>query len=96
VKSSLQCSPGYYNMLGYQFLMGRDLLPEEEILGKDHEVVISYKMWNRLGADPKILGKSLHIDGEPYTVVGVLAAGQSATGCRRQRADLTTPLAFRP
>src|SRR5580658_5463427 len=38
VKNSLQCSPGYYKMLGYHFLMGRDLLPEEESLGKDHEV----------------------------------------------------------
>jgi len=95
VKNCLQSSPGYYKMLGYQFLMGRDLLPEEETLGKDHEVVLSYKMWNRLGADPNILGKSLHIDGEPYTVVGVLAAGIGKQGADVS-ADLTTPLAFRP
>jgi predicted permease len=95
VKNCLQSSPGYYKMLGYQFLMGRDLLPEEETLGKDHEVVLSYKMWNRLGADPNILGKPLHIDGEPYTVVGVLAAGIGKKGADVS-ADLTTPLAFRP
>src|SRR5580658_8648841 len=61
VQHSLQCSPGYYNMLGYHFLMGRDLLPQEEVPGKDHEVVLNYKMWNRLGADSAILGKSLRI-----------------------------------
>ena len=95
VKNSLQCSPGYYNMLGYHFLMGRDLLPEEESLGKDHEVVLSYKMWNRLGADANILGQSLHIDGEPFTVVGVLAQGIGNKSAD-VAADLTTPLAFRP
>jgi len=95
VKDSLQCSPGYYKMLGYHFLMGRDLLPEEETLGKDHEVVLSYKLWNRLGADPKIVGKPLHINGEPYTVVGVLAQGIGKKSADIA-ADLTTPLAFRP
>jgi putative ABC transport system permease protein len=95
VPHSLQCSPGYYTMLGYKFLMGRDLLPDEEQLGKDHEVVMNWKTWNRLGADPNIVGKSLSIDGEPYTVVGVLARGIG-----RKDADvsaaLTVPLAFRP
>jgi putative ABC transport system permease protein len=95
VQHSLQCSPGYYNMLGYHFLMGRDLLPQEEALGKDHEVVLNYKMWNRLGADPAILGKSLRINGEPYTVVGVLASGIGDKGADVS-APLTIPLAFRP
>jgi len=95
IKNSLQCSPGYYKMLGYHFLMGRDLLPGEETLGRDHEVVLSYKLWNRLGADANILGKSLHIDGDPYTVVGVLAQGIGNKSADIA-ADLTTPLAFRP
>ena len=95
VKHSLQCSPGYYKMLGYPFLMGRDLLPEEEVLGKDHAVVLNYKTWNRLGADPNILGKSLQLDGEPYTVVGVLAQGIGNKGADLSF-NLTTPLAFRP
>jgi putative ABC transport system permease protein len=95
VKHSLEASPGYYKMLGYPFLMGRDLLPEEEVLGKDHEVVMNYKTWNRLGADPQIIGKSLQIDGQPYTVVGVLAPGIGSKTADVS-ANLTIPLAFRP
>jgi len=95
VKDALSCSPGYYKMLGYQFMLGRDLLPEEEALGKQHEVVMNYKIWNRLGADQNILGKTLRIDGEQYTVVGVLAPGIGNKGADIT-ADLTIPLAFRP
>jgi putative ABC transport system permease protein len=95
VKHALQCSPGYYSMLGYHFFLGRDLLPEEETLGKNHEVVMNYKTWNRLGADPQILGKTLRIDGEQYTVVGVLAPGIGSKDAD-VTADLTTPLAFHP
>lgn len=95
VKHSLQVSPGYYKMLGYPFLMGRDLLPEEEVLGKDHEVVMNYKTWNRLGADPQIIGKNLQIDGHPFTVVGVLAPGVGSKEADVS-ANLTIPLSFRP
>ena len=95
IQHSLQCTPGYYTMLGYHFLMGRDLLPEEETLGKDHEVVINYKMWNRLGANPNIVGMPLRIDGDPYTVVGVLAPGIGNKGADVS-APLATPLTFRP
>jgi putative ABC transport system permease protein len=95
IQGSLRCTPGYYNMLGYHFLMGRDLLPEEEIPGNEHVVVMNYKTWNRLGADRNILGKQLRINGEQYTVVGVLAHGIGDKGADIT-ANLTIPLALRP
>ena len=53
-------TPGMYRMMGNQFLYGRDFLPEEGGLGKDHEVILLNKLWKRLGSDPKIVGKTIH------------------------------------
>jgi putative ABC transport system permease protein len=85
-------TPGMYRMMGNQFLYGRDFLPEEGTIGKDHEVILMNKLWKRLGSDPNIVGKTIQLDGSPYTVVGVLTAGQA------DRLDqwLVAPLAFKP
>jgi predicted permease len=85
-------TPGMYRMMGNPFLYGRDFLPEEGAIGKDHEVILMNKLWRRLGSDPNIVGKSIQLDGTPYTVVGVFEAGQA------DRLDnwLVVPLAFKP
>ena len=85
-------TPGMYRMMGNQFLYGRDFLPEEGTIGKDHEVILMNKLWKRLGSDPNIVGKTIQLDGSPYTVVGVLTAGQA------DRLDqwLVAPLEFKP
>ena len=70
-----QATPGYYGMIGIRFLLGRSFLPEEGTPGKDHVVILTYKLWKRLGADSGIIGKPLRMDGVPYTVVGVTAPG---------------------
>jgi predicted permease len=85
-------SPGMYKMLGVKFLLGRDFLPEEGTLGREHEVVLMNKMWKRLGSDREIVGKTIRIDGTPYTVVGVLAPGVAD----RLNQSLVVPLAFKP
>jgi putative ABC transport system permease protein len=85
-------TPGMYKMMGVNFLYGRDFLPEEGALGKEHVVVLVNKMWKKLGSDPNIVGKQMKIDGEPYTVVGVLAAGQPD----RLDQSLIVPLVFKP
>jgi predicted permease len=85
-------TPGMYRMMGNQFLYGRDFLPEEGTVGKNHEVILMNKLWRRLGSDQNIVGKTIQLDGAPYTVVGVFAAGQA------DRLDqwLVVPLAFTP
>jgi putative ABC transport system permease protein len=85
-------TPGFYKMMGVKFLYGRDFLPEEGTLGKEHVVILINKEWKRLGSDPKIIGKQLRIDGSPYTVVGVMAPGQPD----RLNTWLIVPLAFKP
>lgn len=83
---------GYYRMMGNAFYLGRDFLPEEGQAGKDHVVILSHKLWQKLGANPNILSTTIRLDGEPYTVVGVLAAGIAD----RDRAQLAVPLVFKP
>ncbi len=85
-------TPGFFNMMGYPLMMGRDFLPEEGTPGNDHVVMLTHKLWLRLGANPNIVGQQMRINSEPYTVVGVLAEGLSD----RYDAEITTPLAFRP
>jgi len=88
-----RCTPGFLHVLGQPFLMGRDFLPEEGQLGKDHELILTYKLWkNRFGSDREILGKQVRMDSEQYTVVGVLAPGATD----RVQSEAYTPLAFRP
>ena len=85
-------SPGMYKLLGVRFALGRDLLPEEGVAGKDHVVILHNHLWRRLGADPSIIGKTVTLNQKPYTVVGVLATGLPD----RYPWDLDVPLVIPP
>jgi putative ABC transport system permease protein len=87
------CAPGLLDLQGITFAMGRDFLPDEGQAGKDHVVVISHVLWQRrFGSDPQILGKRIRMDGQPYTVVGVLASGMPD----RFESQVMVPLVIRP
>ncbi|MGD2152200.1 MAG: ABC transporter permease [Gemmatimonadales bacterium] len=69
-------SAGFFQILGTQPALGRFFLPEEEELGHEPVVVLSYGFWqSRFGGDRGVLGRTLDLDGERYTVVGVAPAG---------------------
>ncbi|HTX77729.1 MAG TPA: ABC transporter permease, partial [Terracidiphilus sp.] len=69
-------SSDFLPVLGVQPLLGRYFSPQEDVSGAGQFVMLSYAFWkNRLGADPRITGKSIQIDGVPYAVVGVMPAG---------------------
>ena len=71
--SGLRVSASFFNVLGVQPFLGRTFLPEEEVRGKDHEVILSYGLWQRrYGADRALVGKTIKVDGEDFTVVGVM------------------------
>jgi predicted permease len=62
-----------FSLLGAQAALGRVFLPEEDAPGKQLTAVLSYGMWQRrYGGDPRVLGRSLTINGTNYTVVGVM------------------------
>jgi putative ABC transport system permease protein len=71
--SGLRVSASFFPVLGVQPFLGRSFLPQEEIRGKDHEVILSYGLWKRrYGADPALVGKTIQVDGDDFTVVGVM------------------------
>ncbi len=85
-------TPGLYRMLGYPLALGRDFLPEEGQPGNDHVVILTHKLWQRLGGSPHVLGTTMRIDSEPYTIVGVFAPGLTDRG----QGEFAVPLAFKP
>jgi putative ABC transport system permease protein len=85
-------TPGTYRMMGTPLFLGRDFLPEEGEAGKDHVVILTYRLWAHLGADRDIIGKQIKMDGEPYIVVGVNQPGQTD----RLESQFLVPLALKP
>ncbi len=69
----VRISPSFFAMLGVQAAVGRTFLPEEEAPGRDRVVILTDGLWQRrYGGDPGIIGETLLVDGQPFTVVGVL------------------------
>jgi putative ABC transport system permease protein len=65
-------TPNFFDVLGVQPILGRPFTAEEDA-AKRKVVVLSYALWQRrYGADPGIAGRSILMDGEPVTVVGVM------------------------
>jgi predicted permease len=68
-------SANFFSLLGVDPLIGRTFQPGEDKPGAQRVVVLSYGMWQRrFGGDRGIIGQSLTINGDSYTVVGVLPA----------------------
>src|ERR1700722_3710622 len=87
-----RATAGFFSMMGNTFYLGRDFLPEEGQEGKEHEVILTHKLWMKLGSNPNIVGTTMRMDNEPYTVVGVLSPGLAD----RNHAQVTIPLVFKP
>ncbi len=80
---------GLFSMLGVQPVAGRAFLAEEGKQGREHVAVLSETLWrNSFGADPRIIGETIRLDGAGYLVVGVMPASL------RPQADVWTPLAL--
>ncbi len=64
----------YFSMLGVQPALGRLILPSEgETPGADPVMVLGYSYWKRrFGGDPAVVGKSVLVNGRPFTIVGVV------------------------
>ena len=71
----IKASANLLPMLGAEPILGRNFRPDEAQPGRDHEVILSYDTWKQtFGADPQLIGKTITLSDEPYTVIGVMPA----------------------
>lgn len=74
--SVLRSTPGIFSVLDVMPQLGREFTTQEDQPGHDHVVVLLHGLWKQqFHGDPKILGKTITLDGYPYTVIGVMPAG---------------------
>ena len=95
--NALQVSPNLFPILGVQPLLGRVFLPDEDQRGKEREVILSYGLWQRhFGGDRGMVGQSITLQGQPYTVVGVMPNGFQFAPFWATKAELWAPLELGP
>ena len=69
-------TPNAFGTLGQQPLLGRDFASGEDRPGADPVAIIGYRLWkNRYGSDVNVLGRSIRLNGQPATIVGVMPDG---------------------
>jgi len=69
----IHASADYFRVFGAKTSMGRTFSADEDRPGGTHVVVLSHRTWTaRFGSDPGILGRSISLNGDPFTVIGVL------------------------
>ncbi len=87
-------SAHYFDIFSIMPVLGRTFAADEDQRGKERVAVLSHAVWvSQFGADPKMVGRTIRLDGQPYTVVGVLPAGGTFD---RSYDQIWTPLAFEP
>ena len=89
----LHVSEGYFRVFGAQALLGRTFTQQEDSPHGGHVVVLSYGLWQRrFGGNPRVVGRTLSLNNEAYTVVGVLGKDFEPD----PGADLWVPFQFDP
>ncbi len=84
---------GFFDTLGVSVQRGRTFAPEDFIAGRDREVILSDAMWREtFHADPAVSGQSVKIDGEPFTIVGVMPPGTEMLMANMGAPDIFTPI----
>ncbi len=83
----------YFRLFGARMNRGRTFTPQEDLPHGGNLVVLSYGFWKRkFGADPNIVGRTISLSGEPYTILGVTDVGFDADPV----ADVWLPFQFPP
>ena len=86
-------SATYFHVLGAKPALGRDFQEADDRVKGPHVVILSYKLWQRrFNADRAILGRPITLDGDPYTVIGIMPKGFDDV--LAPSAELWSPLQF--
>jgi predicted permease len=91
----LSVTQSLLTLLGVEPLLGRLFVAGEDQKGAEHEVILSYGLWQRrFAGDSKVVGKVITLDGEPYTVLGVMPRTFKFAPFWATRAEMWVPNAF--
>ena len=93
----MACTPGLLRALGVQPVLGRWFSETEGQPGAGRVAILSHRWWSsRLSGDRSAVGQAIRLDGESYTVIGVMPAGFDVLSSvySNQTTDLWTPLAL--
>jgi putative ABC transport system permease protein len=89
---AFQVSPNYFQLVGASAQLGRTLIPGDDRPERKHVVILSQGLWQRrFLQDPSVIGRAIRLDGEKYTVIGVMPAHFKQA---YYPVDLWTPLTF--
>src|SRR2546426_1531855 len=92
---SVRATANLFEMLGATAALGRTFLPEEQKPGADRVAILSRPFWERhFAGSPSAIGRTIQLDAQPYTVVGVMAAAFDFPPSGH--VDVWTPLSFDP
>lgn len=73
---ALRVSADYFQVLGVQPVLGREFSPDDDSLNGPNVAVLSSGLWeSQFGGDRGLVGKTVSLDGTPYSVVGIMPAG---------------------
>src|ERR1044072_8217212 len=94
---ALQLTADMFHLLGVNPLLGRTFLAGEDQPGNQHIVVLSYRLWQRrFGGDQSVIGQQVTLDGEGYTVIGVMPPDFQFAPFWATRAEIWSPLNLAP
>ena len=89
----IHVSEAYFRVFGAPVMLGRTFTQQEDSPNGGHVVILSYGLWQRrFGGNPNIIGQSLPLGNEPYTIVGVLGRDFMTDPA----ADIWIPFQFEP
>lgn len=89
----IHVTEGYFRALGEAPMLGRTFTKQEDAPHGGNVAVISYGLWQRrFGGDPKIVGKTLPLGNDPYTIIGVMGRDFHTD----PEADIWVPFQFEP
>src|SRR3954464_15074939 len=89
---SMSATPSMLRLLQVQPVRGRIFTEEEGEIGKTNKVVLTYASWQQwFGGQDSVIGSDLRLNGQPFTVVGILPRG---FGFLDPDVKVWTPIAF--
>jgi putative ABC transport system permease protein len=93
VLSGMQVSPNIFSVLGVPAFRGRTFEAGDDQPGHGHVAVLSHRLWQRrFGGDPKIIGQQVILNGESYTVNGIMPESFHFAPFWATNADVWVPL----